>query len=263
MHSPRPAHRTGRIVFRRRVIRALSSSLIALALSGATAASVAQPGVSAELSDPTASPGNPSSARAGFALESAPGLSLGLGAYGGLALLMTRGENHPHALAGVLSRARYSYFELGAVIEISDYVQDEWRSIGAFAGAWLPYRNWVDFELAAGLAARRYSSTDPRYGAGGYELSTPALMLRLGLSDRSSDGLFGARLGGEIVAAFDLRQREARWRYQTSDPARPLRGTTPVGGFSLGVALSVGFDVALKARRTTARADGSLKSDTF
>jgi hypothetical protein len=128
----------------------------------------------------------PKAASAGIALQPAPGFSLGLAAYGGLALLVTRDTNRPHALAGVLSRARYGYAEIGAVIELSDRAPDEWRSVGGFVGAWLPYRNWVDFELAAGLAYRRYLSTDHRYGAAGYEVQSPALTLRLGLSDRSS-----------------------------------------------------------------------------
>jgi hypothetical protein len=231
--------------------------LTAIASIAATTASFAQPAVIADLWKPTSGP-------AKLALEAAPGLALGLGAYGGLALLMTRAEKQPHAVVGVLSRARYGYFELGAVIEVSDHAQDQWRSLGAFAGAWLPYRNWVDFELAAGVATRRYSSSDPRYGAGGYELSTPALTLRLGVSDRSSEGLFGARLGGEIVAALDLRQRQARWRYESSDPeAAVIRGVTPVGGFSLGLALSTGFDVGFKARRATTRASGLRESGSF
>lgn len=198
----------------------------------------------------------PTASSEGIALESSPGFSLGLGAYGGLALLMTRDANRPHALAGVLSRARYGYAELGAVIELTDAAPDEWRSVGGFVGAWLPYRNWVDFELAAGFAVRRYLSSDPRYGAAGYEVQSPALTLRLGVSDRSSEALFGARIGAEILAAWDLRRRDAGWQYQTGPDADPvtLSGATRVSGFSIGLALSTGFDVGFRRRvSSTAR----------
>lgn len=190
------------------------------------------------------------SALTGVRLEPKPGFSLGLGAYGGLALLMTRDGRHPHTLAGLLSRARYGYFELGAVLELTDQAPEQWRSVGGFVGAWLPYRNWVDFELAAGIAVRRHLNASPRYGPGGYDLQSPAFTLRLGVSDRTSESLFGARLGGELVAALDLEKREAEWEYQLGSDADPgvVRGITPVSGFSLGLVLSTGFDVAFKRR---------------
>lgn len=196
----------------------------------------------------------PTASSEGIALESPPGFSLGLGAYGGLALLMTRDVNRPHTVAGVLSRARYGYFELGAVIELTDAAPDEWRSVGGFVGAWLPYRSWVDFELAAGFAMRRYLNSDPRYGAAGYDVQSPAVTLRLGVSDRSSEALFGARIGAEILAAWDLQRRDAVWQYQTGPDADPvmLTGATPVSGFSIGLALSAGFDVDFKRRAAAA-----------
>ncbi|HWA74184.1 MAG TPA: hypothetical protein VG937_17695 [Polyangiaceae bacterium] len=184
-------------------------------------------------------------------LDTPPGFSLGLGAYGGLALLMAAGESRPHTIGGVLSRARYGYVELGALLELTERNQDEWRSVGGFAGAWLPYRNWIDVELAAGFAYRRYLNSDPRYGAGGYDIKAPSFLLRIGISDRTSEGSLGARLGGELVAAMDIGKREAEWRYDlgTGAEARVFRGTTPVGGFSIGIAVSAGFDVAFKSKK--------------
>jgi hypothetical protein len=200
----------------------------------------------------------------GTRLEAPPGFSIGLGAYGGLALLMTRDAKRPHALAGLLSRARYGYAELGAVIELSDRAPEEWRSLGGFVGAWLPYRNWVDFELAAGFAFRRYLNSDPRYGSGGYQGSSPALTLRLGVSDRSSEGLLGARIGAEILAAFDVRRRDAGWQYQLEGDGRTeiITGSTPMSGFSIGLALSTGFDVALR-RRSDARLGEQSRAARF
>jgi hypothetical protein len=183
-------------------------------------------------------------------LDTPPGFSLGLGAYGGLALLLASGESRPHTVAGVLSRARYGYAELGALLELTERNQDEWRTIGGFAGACLPYRNWVDVELAGGFAYRRYLNPDPRYGAGGYDIKTPSFLLRVGVSDRTSEGSLGARLGGELVLGMDIGKREAAWRYDlgTGVDAKVFRGTTLVGGFSIGIQVSAGFDVAFKPK---------------
>lgn len=204
----------------------------------------------------------PKESSAEVRLEAPPGFSLGLGAYGGLALVMTQDESHPHTIAGVLSRARYGYVEVGASLEFTERTQDEWRAIGGFIGAWLPYRNWVDFELAGGFAFRRYLNSDPRYGSGGYDVRCPAFTLRLGVSDRSSEALFGARVGGEIVAAMDLGAKEAQWRYElgSGGDATVFRGSTPVGGFSIGIAVSTGFDVAFKSRKTPAVSATSASS---
>jgi hypothetical protein len=186
-------------------------------------------------------------------LERSPGLSFGLGAYGGIAVQTTAEGSGSHAIMGALSRVRYRYFELGAVLELSDKADDRWRSLGGFAGAWLPFRHWVDLEFAVGAASRRYLSKDARFGPGGYDVGIPALTLRAGLSDRSSDGALGARLGCDLVAAFDLARKSVPWRYvvegEGDQATRIFTGRSRIGGFSIGLVLTAAFDAAVVRRR--------------
>lgn len=180
-------------------------------------------------------------------LSQMPTPTLGLEASGGLALLVTSQASASHMVAGGLLRAKLRYFQLGAAIEVSDHVEDGWSSIGGFAGAWLPYRNWVNLDLTVGGAVRTYSNSSVFYGPDGYKLGTPSLSLRAGISDRSSEGLFGVRLGAAFVAAFDLKPKEAAWQmsWGEGDARRTASGTTAVGGITLGLLVHAGFDIGL------------------
>jgi hypothetical protein len=77
--------------------------------------------------------------------------------------------------------------------------------------------------------------------------------------------LFGARLGGELVAAMDLQRPEATWKYQGGTEAEPieLHGTTPVSGFSIGLVLSTGFDVAFRRRPDSAALGDAGRASRF
>ncbi|HKO93467.1 MAG TPA: hypothetical protein VJU61_20075, partial [Polyangiaceae bacterium] len=119
-------------------------------------------------------------------LERSSGFGIGLEAYGGLALLMTSDEANSHAMVGALSRVRFGFVQLGAVLELSDTSEGRWRSVGAFVGGYLPFRNWVDFDGAVGFAMRHHINPDQRYGSGGYDVNLPSVTLRLGFSDRTS-----------------------------------------------------------------------------
>lgn len=180
-------------------------------------------------------------------LDGGARFGIGLDAYTGLALLSRDGEAQSHALVGGLSRLRVGYFQLGAAIELSDRSADRYRSIGGFVGAFLPYRNWIDVELAAGVTARRYINPDQSYGPAGYDLGLPAITLKLGISDRSSEAVLAARLGAAIVAALDLGRHDAAWRYELA-PGIFEEGNTRIGGVSIGIVASAGFDVGVRPR---------------
>lgn len=180
-------------------------------------------------------------------LDGGAKFGVGLDAFAGLALLSRDGEAQSHALVGGLSRLRFGYFQVGAAIELSDSSADRYRSIGGFVGGFLPYRNWVDVEFAAGVAARHYITTDESYGAGGYDLALPAITLKFGISDRSGSGVLGARLGAGLVAAIDIGRHDAAWRYELA-PGQFVEGTTRIGGVSVGFVASAGFDVGVRPR---------------
>ncbi len=192
-------------------------------------------------------------------LDPAPGISFGLGAYGGFAVHTTRDSSRSHGIAGALARLRASYFQLGAVLELSDTAEDRWRSLGGFAGVWLPFRNWVDLEFDVGAASRRYLTSNRRYGPGGYDIGLPALTFRAGVSDRSSEGILGARLGCDLLASFDLDRKRASWNYvvEAEDGPRAYSGRSRLGGFTWGLVLTAAFDVGIKPRRVTQRAEAS------
>jgi hypothetical protein len=175
-------------------------------------------------------------------------------------LLATSGNDYAHALVGGLARVRWGYIQAGGTAEMTDTLEDRWRAFGGFAGVWLPFDNWVDMQASLGAGARIYSNSDARYGPGGYELSSPVINLRMGVSDRSSEGRFGGRVGAEFVAAFDLRRHSPGWRYESpvlGGPPVVVTGVTEVGGFSFGIVMTLGFDVNLNRRRASVTAENA------
>jgi hypothetical protein len=180
--------------------------------------------------------------------EDNPGWSIGLDAYAGLSTLFGTDTRGAYSMAGGLLRARYRYYEGGFYYEATDTLSGggDWQNFGGFAGAWLPYKNWVDFEIAARLGSRRFSDLDSRFGTGGYRLSSPALGLVLGVSDRASSGGWGGRIGSQLVATYDLKQRDRAWRVSSTDPDTGIEqvasGTSHVGGLSIQLVVTLGFD---------------------
>lgn len=182
-------------------------------------------------------------------LVEAPGWYGGLEGYGGILTLGGSDTREAYAFLGGQLRLRYDYYQIGGWYEVSDHPQkqtnDEFNAFGGFLGAWLPYRGWVDFEIAASVGARNWTSDDARYGGSGYSVSTPTLGLRLGVSDRtSSTAPFAARVGGQILFAYDLNPSDESWTltHDINGETQTDRGTTRVGGFTLGIALVLGFD---------------------
>lgn len=182
-----------------------------------------------------------SPAKSGFVLDRNPTWAVGLDGYAGIAAQFAD-ASRSHALAGGLVRLRWRYIQVGGSYERTDYVKEEWHLLGVHAGAFVPFTRWVDFEFAVGGASRRYASSDVRYGPSGYSYAVPALTLRAGVSDRSSERLFGARLGVHLVAAVDVESPAASYQYRISETSI-VSGTTNLGGTSVALVMSLGLDV--------------------
>jgi hypothetical protein len=182
----------------------------------------------------------------GYHLKSTPGWSIGLETYAGLGVLVDQDVSRGHALAGGLSRFQLSYLEAGGVLEVSDLSVVRWRKVGGFVGAYLPLVNWVDIHATVGLAQRAYSNPDDRYGAGGLALKTSTLTFRLGFSDRVIDERFGLRIGAALLVDADLKRQAAHWSYSQLGVQESVTGNTNVGGFSTGIVVTLGFDVAFR-----------------
>lgn len=190
----------------------------------------------------------------GFTLDSNPGWSATLSGYGALVALFGTDTRGAYSIGGGSLRGRYRYVTLGGYYEMTDNARSggQWRALGGMAGAWLPFDNWVDFEIAARAGAREFSDDDVRFGPGGYHTWSPTLGLSLGVSDRAGNGLVGGRMGGALVATYDLSQKEKPWRDevfagQGQDPIIRT-GRSHVGGFSLGLVLELGLDVSDSGR---------------
>ncbi len=177
-------------------------------------------------------------------LNPQPGWSMGLGVYAGLTVLTNSGGERAHGVLGGISRARVGYLQLGGAMELSDDTGDRWRQVGGFAGVFLPFTNWVDLEATAGLSYRTHLDSDERFGAGGYRIGGPAINLRVGVSDRSTEKLLGVRVGGELFCGIDLKRQQASFRYEGVDGSKAVTGSSEVGGVSIGIAISTGFDFA-------------------
>jgi len=180
-----------------------------------------------------------------FYLDTSPGISMGLEAYAGLGVLSAGGPTLGHALTGGLSRLRWGNLELGASFELSDSNVIRWRQFGGFVGAYLPVVYWVDFDASVGLVERRYLGEDTNYGPGGLDVGGPALTLRVGVADRAVPGRLGLRLGAALLAAMDLQRHQAPWAYEVDGELKGT-GVSRIGGYSVGLAICLGFDATLK-----------------
>jgi hypothetical protein len=177
--------------------------------------------------------------------------------FGGLGVLKTSEGTEAHSLAGGMARFRIWYIQAGGYVELTDRDTYDTRALGGVLGAYFPFRSrylgakgllgkWVDLDAVIGMGVRTYTSRDVRYGAGGFEESTPVGSLRLGVSDRSGSGTLGARLGAHLLASVDFAPKTRSWEvnYESEDGGgESFRGTTPVGGYSFGMALSLGLDI--------------------
>src|ERR1700690_1152715 len=191
------------------VNRAAGVSVALAVLLGLTRAASAQ---SAETESQWVQ-GNASQPFTGFYLKTAPGWSLGLESYAGLAVLTGGDATRGHGFVGGLSRLRFGYFEVGAGLEVSDYAPERWQQVGGFVGTYLPIVHWVDIDASVGLAQRNYLNPDKRYGPGGLDVKGSALTFRLGFSDRPISDEFGLRLGAALLVDIDLKHHEVPWMY--------------------------------------------------
>jgi hypothetical protein len=169
--------------------------------------------------------------------------------YSGIVTYWAGGATTGHALVGGTVRGRYGYVSIGGFYESSDRIEPgQWKSSGGFGGLHVPFANWVDLDALLGFGIRTHENDDLRYGSHGYSVSTPTLCLRLGVSDRSGRSLGAFRIGAELLASVDLRREPQSWRLEYSRgegvPPTVFTGETDVGGTSVGIALTIGLDVA-------------------
>ncbi|HWP04227.1 MAG TPA: hypothetical protein VNN72_00735 [Polyangiaceae bacterium] len=181
--------------------------------------------------------------------EKDPGWAIELAARGGLGALAASDARGAFAFGGGLLRVRYKHYELGGFGDKSDNADagGGFTHFGGFAGAWLPYHNWVDFEVAAAIGSRHYTDPDPRYGSGGYSLGLPALSFIVGVSDRARSGNrgIGGRVGSQIVMTGDLGQKDVPWHFlQQSSTGEVVetKGSTHVGGVSVSLVFTLAID---------------------
>jgi len=176
-------------------------------------------------------------------LATPPLWSTGVDGYAGIGVI-DQSEVGSMALAGVRGRLRYRGFELGGLWEGVDVPQGTLRRTGGSLGVILPFHYWVDVEAAALLSRSSYLDDDPRYGAEGLHVKVPTLGFRLGVSSRQGDRL-GMRLGTFLAFNYDLVERRVPWTMQSEENGQLLfdSGNTRVGGWSMLMAVAVGFDV--------------------
>lgn len=180
-----------------------------------------------------------------------PALSLGLDGYAGMGVLAAGQRADAHALGGGMLRVRSSYAQLGGFMEAANLPQDSRTGYGALMGGWLPFTNWLTFDLMLGAGRHTYQNDNRRYGAEGYKVRSWFGTVRLGVSDRTH-GILGLHTGAMLFASLDFTPTNVAWRYGIADkPQTQVTGQRRVGGFALGVAVTAGFDVATPSEATT------------
>jgi hypothetical protein len=194
------------------------------------------------------------------ALARPPGFGAALEGYAGIALLTGPGDARSRSLVGGLLRFRFRYFQLAGTAEVTDsgqadalneQLEESWRSLGVFAGAWLPFDRWIDVDAAVGYVDRRFSNPDPIYGPGGMSVGGSAIGWRFGISDRTSEKRLGARLGAALLGTIDLQTPAVPFERHfllVGGGDGVTRGTTYVGGVSVALAVQGGFELGGGAR---------------
>jgi len=184
-------------------------------------------------------------------MAQAPTLSLGLDGYAGMGVLASGSRADAHALGGGILRVHSSYAQIGGFMEAANLPIDTLQGYGGFMGGWLPFANWLTFDLMLGAGRHSYQNTDRRYGPDGYRVQSWFGTVRLGVSDRTR-GILGLHTGAMLFASLDFTPTNVAWRHgPANDPTKQVTGLRRVGGFALGVAVTAGFDVATPSEATT------------
>ncbi|HEX3595783.1 MAG TPA: hypothetical protein VHU80_11790, partial [Polyangiaceae bacterium] len=140
----------------------------------------------------------------------------------------------------------------GTAASLGENQLEHWRAVGGFVGVILPYHHWVDFDGSVGVSSRSYGNGDAIYGERGLSLSMTALTFRFGVSDRMSHKPAGIRLGAALAVSADLSHANPEWSRQytlVDGSTGETTGTTHIGGVSIGLVVSAGFEVGARPVR--------------
>jgi hypothetical protein len=176
-------------------------------------------------------------------LADPPSFTLGLLPYVGLGMLVAHDGTESYVVGGGSARVTFGQVMIGGFGEASVLPDYYLGYLGGFAGAYLPFRSWVDLDVAVGFGARTYLNRARESYLGDYRVTLPAGTLRLGVSDRAGEVL-GVRLGGGLVTSVDLDPQQRTWRIAPSDiDPEGSSGTRHFGSFTLALVLTVGLDI--------------------
>ncbi len=173
-------------------------------------------------------------------LEEPPKWSAALGAYGGLGLHFGADLPIAHDVGGARLMFTLRHVEVGAYGELAELPGGYLNTFGALVGGYLPLHNFVDLDGGIGVALRRYLDCGASSSCAFHQaFSTPALSLRIGISDRAG-GRFGVRVGSELRATFDLARKNVHWAVPVG--LDTISGVNHYGGSSLVLLMGVAFD---------------------
>ena len=183
----------------------------------------------------------PPDSAAAVRLEEPPRWSAALGAYGGLGLHFGADLPIAHDVGGARLMLTLSHAELAAYGELAELPGGYLNTFGAWGGGYLPLHNFVDLDGGVGIALRRYLDC----GAGSscafdQAFSTPAVSLRIGISDRAG-GRLGVRVGAELRATFDLTRKSVHWVVPVGLEGS-ISGVNHYGGSSIVLLMGVALD---------------------
>jgi hypothetical protein len=171
-----------------------------------------------------------------------PAWSAALGAYGGLGLHLAFGDVTSQGFGGAELRATLSYWELGAQAEVAELPGIHQYGYGGSLGLLLPIRGWVAVSSGLGLLYRQYFDCPQSSCSADERFATPAVALRLGISDRAG-GRLGVRLGTELRAVYDLRHKRVEWRLPPSETfPEGITGVREFGGTSIALLVRAALD---------------------
>jgi hypothetical protein len=193
------------------------------------------------LGSPAFAQGLPPGSGGTVRLEEPPRWSASLGAYGGLGLHFGADQPMAHDVGGARLAFTVRHVELGAYAELPELPGGYLNTFGGMVGWWLPLHNFVDLDGGVGIGLRRYLDC----GAGSscaldQAFSTPAVSVRIGISDRAG-GRLGVRVGSELKATFDLDRRTVHWTVPLG-PEAGISGVRHYGGTSVVLLMGVALD---------------------